>query len=53
VRDLQARAWQAQSAALSGQGNTQDARAALQEATAIRSAMLTLPVVHQISSRKP
>jgi len=45
VRDLQARAWQAQGAALAAQGHAQEARAALTEATIIRSAMLTLPVL--------
>jgi len=52
VRDLQARAWQAQGAALAAQGHAQEARAALTEATTIRSAMLTLPVLQQIASRK-
>jgi len=52
VRDLHARAWQAQSAALAAQGHKQEARAALQEAAAIRSAMLAVPDAQQISSRK-
>ena len=52
VRDLQERAWRTQSAALDAQGHKQEARAALQQAMVIHSAMQS-PGSQTVSTARP